>query len=84
MPDVQAKYRQWCEGQGDFADRTAKAFEVSVEDIRAQAYDLSINRYQIRRHVAQEHDDPKEILAKLKDLEATIQQEIDELLGMLE
>lgn len=45
MPDVQAKYLQWCEGQADFSDRTAKAFEVSVDDIRMQGFDLSINRY---------------------------------------
>ena len=31
LPDVEAKYLQWCQGKGDFSDRTAKAFEVPVD-----------------------------------------------------
>jgi type I restriction enzyme M protein len=35
LPDVLAKYRQWCGREGDFADRATKAFEVSAADIAA-------------------------------------------------
>jgi type I restriction enzyme M protein len=83
LPDVKAKYLQWCEGQGDFDDRTAKAFAVSVDDIRAQSYDLSINRYKLQVHDAAVHVDPKEILLQLQDLEAEILQELADLQGLL-
>jgi type I restriction enzyme M protein len=83
LPDVKAKYLQWCEGQGNFDDRTAKAFAVSVDDIRAQSYDLSINRYKLQVHDAAVHVDPKEILLQLQDLEAEILQELADLQGLL-
>ena len=83
LPDVKAKYLQWCEGQGDFDDRTAKAFAVSVDDIRAQSYDLSINRYKLQVRDAAVHVDPKEILLQLQDLEAEILQELADLQGLL-
>ena len=83
MPDVQARYRQWCEGSGDFSDRTAKAFEVPCEDIRSQGYDLSINRYKEQIHATETHDDPKEILQRLKSLEDEIQTELNQLEALL-
>ena len=83
MPDVQAKYLHWCEGRGDFSDRKAKAFEVSADDIRAQSYDLSINRYMQKTHVAVTHSDPKEILRQLKALENEIQAELSQLEALL-
>jgi type I restriction enzyme M protein len=83
IPDVQAKYLQWCEGQGDFSDRTAKAFEVSADDIRAQSFDLSINRYKQQVHVKQQHATPKDILLALQELEASIQNELDSLQELL-
>jgi type I restriction enzyme M protein len=79
MPDVQAKYLQWCKGQGDFSDRKAKAFEVSADDIRAQSYDLSINRYMQKDHDTAIHGDPKEILRQLRALENEIQNELSQL-----
>lgn len=83
MPDVQAKYLQWCEGQGDFSDQKAKAFEVSADDIRAKNYDLSINRYMQKDHVAATPSDPKEILMQLKALENEIQAELSQLEALL-
>jgi type I restriction enzyme M protein len=83
MPDVKAKYLQWCEGTGDFSDRTAKAFEVPVDDVRAQDYDLSINRYKQRAHAKVSHDDPIEILSRLQRIEREIQIELTELEGLL-
>jgi type I restriction enzyme M protein len=83
LPDVQAKYRQWCAGKGEFSDRTAKAFEVPVDDIRAHSFDLSINRYKVTKHAAEKHDDPLEILKRLQKVEAAILQDLSELAGLL-
>jgi type I restriction enzyme M protein len=83
LPDVLAKYQRWCKGDGDFGDRTAQAFEVSVEDIRGQGYDLSINRYKVEVHAVVQHESPKEILTKLTNLEADIQRDLAELGALL-
>ena len=83
LPDVQAKYLSWCEGRSDFTDRTTRAFEVAIADIREQRYDLSINRYRVQVHTEEDHDDPREILKQLKETEAEILKEIGELEGLL-
>lgn len=83
LPDVLANYRQWCKGMVDLKDRNAKAFEVSVDDVRARNYDLSINRYAVKPHEAQITVDPRKILGDLVKLEADIQRELSELDGML-
>jgi type I restriction enzyme M protein len=72
IPDVQTKYLQWCEGQGDFSDRTAKAFEVSAHDIRTQSFDLSINRYKQVQVVMNQHESPTLILKRLQTIESEI------------
>jgi type I restriction enzyme M protein len=59
------------------------AFWVPLADITAQNYDLSINRYKQQVHMADQHDDPRDILKRLKALENEIQLELVELEGML-
>ena len=83
LPDVLAKYRRWCEGIAEFADRTSKAFEVSVEDIRAVGYDLSLNRYKKSIAVASEHVDPQELLAALEAMEASILKDLAQLRDLI-
>lgn len=83
LPDVRVKYLQWCDGKGDFSDRTARAFEVPVNDIRAESYDLSINRYKQENHATEKHADPMEILAKIRSLERSIQSDLDSLQELL-
>jgi len=83
MPDVKAKYLHWCDRKGDFNDRTAKAFEVPVDEIRLQSYDLSINRYKKQVHRAKAHENPKIILRKLQMLENEIQSELNLLEQLL-
>lgn len=83
LPDVLAKYGQWNTGEGDFVDRTAKAFEVSSEDIRAQGYDLSINRYARKALVETAHSDPEAILKRLQELEDEIQTGLGQLEALL-
>lgn len=64
-------------------DRTAKAFFVPVEEIAAQDYDLSLNRYRRLVHEDRQHDPPRTILARMRALEEKIQQGMEELEGML-
>jgi type I restriction enzyme M protein len=83
LPDVLSKYRQWCEREGSFADRTANAFEVSAANIRDKSYDLSINQYKLDVHAVVQHESPKDILTKLTALEADIQRNLAELGALL-
>jgi type I restriction enzyme M protein len=83
LPDVLAKYLQWCEAGCDLTDRTKKAFEVPVADIRDQAYDLSISRYREQVHAATVHERPEILLQRLKQLEVDISEEISALEGLL-
>ena len=64
-------------------DRRAKAFFVPREEIVANAYDLSINRYKETEYEEVSYDTPKVILKKLRDLEDDIRQDLDALEGML-
>jgi type I restriction enzyme M protein len=83
LPDVLNQWQAYRSNKGDFNDRTAKAFAVPVETIRTQAYDLSLNRYKEVVHQAVEHEDPKQILRRMKELERSILEEMDELERML-
>ncbi|WP_095499326.1 type I restriction-modification system subunit M [Paraferrimonas haliotis] len=67
----------------EFGDKTQKAFMVSAEDIKAQKYDLSINRYKEVVYEEEVYEDPKVILGKLKALENDILADLNELEGML-
>lgn len=83
LPDAAAKYRQWCEGTGNFGDRTANAFQVSANDIRSEGFDLSINRYRQHVHEGEKHQAPRELLEKLRQLEAELQSDIEALEGLI-
>jgi type I restriction enzyme M protein len=83
LPDVLAKYKEWCEGEAVLDDRTAKAFEVSVSDIRAEGYDLSINRYKESIAVSVKHEKPTDLLTRLSALEAEIQADIEQLKALI-
>jgi type I restriction enzyme M protein len=71
LPDVLARWAQR-EGSERQRPRTAQSFCVPKADIAVQGYDLSINRYKEVVHVTVEHLPPKDILAKLAELEAEI------------
>jgi type I restriction enzyme M protein len=82
LPDVVAR---WAERNGAERERprTAQSFCVPKDDIAAQGYDLSLNRYKEIEYEEVEHRPPKEILAELAKLEEEIQQGMKELEGML-
>ena len=61
-----------------------KHFFVPAEDIRANKYDLSINRYSETVYEEEEYDPPKEILARMMTLEKDIMADMEELRGILE
>ena len=66
-----------------FGDKTQKAFVVDAADIKANKYDLSINRYKEVVYEEEIYEEPKVILAKLKALENDILKDLSELEGML-
>jgi len=81
---VLEKFNQRRLASADFSDRTAKAFTVPVSDIRGNKYDLSINRYKEAVHEEATFAPPREILGRMKALEAEIQSDIAALEGMLQ
>jgi type I restriction enzyme M protein len=63
--------------------RTDQSFLVSVNEIRENNYDLSINRYKEVVHKEVHYDPPKRIIADIQKMESEIQKELAELAGML-
>jgi type I restriction enzyme M protein len=96
LPDILTRWKAWNgeggarSGEGGARNaelaraRTEKSFCVPSSELRANDYDLSINRYKEIEYAAVEHDAPREILKRLARLEAEIaegQQELEEMLG---
>ena len=69
-------------GDGE-GDRTQQSFFVPADEIRANDYDLSINKYKKTEYVAVEYPPTSEILQNIDDLESEIQKELAELKKML-
>jgi len=63
--------------------RTAKAFYVPIQEIRDNKYNLLINQYKERVYEKMIYEPPLEILARMKKIEAEIQEDLKELEGML-
>lgn len=63
--------------------RTEDSFVVPKDEIEANGYDLSINRYKEIQHEEVEHRDPLEIIAELEALETEISAGLAELKGLL-
>lgn len=63
--------------------RTEKSFLVPVEEIRNNNYDLSINRYKETEYEEVQYEDPKVILASIKQLEDEIVEGLAELEALL-
>lgn len=67
----------------DANDRAVASFWVNREEIAENKYDLSINRYKHVIYEEEKYDPPKEILARMKVLEAGILRDMEELEAML-
>jgi type I restriction enzyme M protein len=81
LPDALTRWRKRSAKKD--TDRIAKHFMVPVADIAAKGFDLSINRYKEARHQEVKYEPPKQIIAKLKKLEAEIAKDLSELEAML-
>lgn len=81
IPDILKRWKE--KDPAKDTDRTGKAFFVPKQEIVENGYDLSINRYKQVVHEEVEYDPPKVILARLKELEKEIQQDLDELEKMV-
>ena len=68
------------DGEGS---RTSQCFFVPKDEIVANDYDLSINKYKQTEYVAVEYPPTSEIMAKIDELESEIQTELAELKKMI-
>ena len=83
LPDVLARWKQR-EGTEQERPRTAQSFCVPKADIAAAgSYDLSLNRYKEIEHEEVEHEDPKDIIAELREMEGEISEGLTRLEEML-
>ncbi len=82
LPDVLTR---WARRNGTERDRkrTEQSFCVSRDEIVAQGYDLSLNRYKEVVHEEVSYRSPSDILLELERLEADIQRSIFDLKGTL-
>jgi type I restriction enzyme M protein len=82
LPDV---LRRWADRDGSELERarTEQSFCVPREDIAAQGYDLSLNRYKEIVHEEVEHRKPEAILDELDRLEKEIVDGMSQLREML-
>lgn len=89
LPDVVKQYKTYQQAVinnqslAPWADKKQAAFLVDVADIKANKYDLSINRYKEVVYEEEVYQAPKVILKQLMQLEDEIQAELKELEGML-
>jgi type I restriction enzyme M protein len=82
IPDILHRWRT-PEGEAE-RPRTAQSFYVPVQEIRDNAYDLSINRYKEIEYEAVAYDPPQELLTRIRQLEAERAQLMQELEDMLD
>jgi len=83
--DLPHALARWGERSGSelSRERTEQSFCVPKEDLVAQGYDLSLNRYKEIVHDDAEHRPPLEIISDLEKLEGEIQDGLAELRAML-
>ena len=81
LPDALARWQN--RGSERDRARTEQSFLVPKDDIVAQGYDLSFNRYKEIVHDEIEHRPPLEIIADIETLEDEIAKELAELKAML-
>ena len=77
IPDVIACFKNLQGEEG--GTRKEQSFLVPVDEIRANDYDLSINKYKEVERVKVEYEKPEVILGRIKRLEAEIQAAIESL-----
>jgi type I restriction enzyme M protein len=71
------------EGEWGGWERSGQGFLVPADEIRDNAYDLSLSRYHEPNYQDEEHEPPKVILGRIKKLEQEVQRDLVELERML-
>lgn len=82
LPDVLSRWAERADTEIERA-RTEQSFCVSKEDIVAQGYDLSINRYREIVHNEVEHRPLQEVIAEIENLEGEITAGLAELKALM-
>ena len=82
IPDIIARFKNLSAEQD--RERTEKSFLVPKDEIVANDYDLSINKYKKTEYKPVDYPPTSEIMAELRRLEAEIKTAMDELEGMLD
>ena len=81
IPDIIARFHS-LDGETD-RKRTEQSFFVPKDEIAANGYDLSINKYKQTEYVPVEYPPTSQILAELQELEMEISKGLAELEGLL-
>ena len=81
IPDVIARYSDLKAEEN--RTRKDKSFLVPVDEIRANDYDLSINKYKEVERVKVEYEQPEVIMSRIKTLEKEITEALSELDKMM-
>jgi len=81
IPDIVSRWRNL--GNEATRARTDQSFLVPVDDIRANAYDLSINRYKEVVYAQKTYDTPEAIIAQINALDAERQADLRALTQLL-
>ncbi len=82
LPDVLARWAVRAGSEREQA-RTEQSFCVPKEEIAAEGYDLSLNRYEEIVYEEVEHRPPAQIIAEIERLEDEIRAGVEELKGMV-
>ena len=81
LPDIIARYHQ-LDAEGS-RKRTEKSFMVPVDEIRANKYDLSINRYKEVVHEQKHYEKPEVVINRIKALDDERRNNLEELERLL-
>ena len=81
IPDIIARFKN-LEAEKE-RKRTEKSFFVPKDEIAANDYDLSINKYKQTEYIAVEYPSTQEIMTELDKLEMQIGEEMDALRNLL-
>ena len=81
IPDIVARFHNLATETG--RARTEQSFLVPREEIAANGYDLSINKYKKTEYVSVEYPPTREILAQLREIKVQISRGLEELEGMV-
>ena len=80
LPDCLEK---WTKRNDNSSDRSKKSFLVSVDEIKKNKYDFSINRYKEIEYKTEEYENPKDILKKVEENDIIISDKLQVLKNLL-